>query len=63
MEEWNAGRGLNPVQKCEECVEWLKIYLQYNSTETKQSEYLETCYDQSNNLIIITFSHSGIIIM
>ncbi|XP_017539814.1 zinc-alpha-2-glycoprotein-like [Pygocentrus nattereri] len=37
-EEWNAGRGQNAVQRCEECEHWLKIYLQYNTTETKQSE-------------------------
>ncbi|KAL6473438.1 hypothetical protein MHYP_G00169990 [Metynnis hypsauchen] len=37
-EEWNAGRGQNAVQRCEECVVWLKIYLQYNTTETKQNE-------------------------
>ncbi|KAL7868740.1 hypothetical protein SRHO_G00101240 [Serrasalmus rhombeus] len=36
-EEWNAGRGQNAVQRCEECEHWLKIYLQYNTTETKQT--------------------------
>ncbi|KAL7868727.1 hypothetical protein SRHO_G00101110, partial [Serrasalmus rhombeus] len=31
-EEWNAG----PVdRRCEDCVEWLKIYLCYNTTDTK----------------------------
>ncbi|KAL7868732.1 hypothetical protein SRHO_G00101160 [Serrasalmus rhombeus] len=37
-EEWNAGRGQYAVQRCEECEHWLKIYLQYNTTETKQNE-------------------------
>ncbi|XP_036419089.1 H-2 class I histocompatibility antigen, alpha chain-like [Colossoma macropomum] len=37
-EKWNTGRGQNPVQRCQECVEWLKIYLEYNTTETKQTQ-------------------------
>ncbi|KAL6473440.1 hypothetical protein MHYP_G00170010 [Metynnis hypsauchen] len=37
-EEWNTGRGPNAVQKCEESMEWLKIYLQYNTSETKPSQ-------------------------
>ncbi|KAL7868734.1 hypothetical protein SRHO_G00101180 [Serrasalmus rhombeus] len=36
-EEWNAGHGQYAVQRCEECEHWLKIYLQYNTTETKQT--------------------------
>ncbi|XP_036436970.1 class I histocompatibility antigen, Gogo-B*0103 alpha chain-like [Colossoma macropomum] len=36
-EEWNAGRGPNAVYNCEECEHWLRIYLQYNTTETKQT--------------------------
>ncbi|XP_036419087.1 zinc-alpha-2-glycoprotein-like isoform X2 [Colossoma macropomum] len=37
-EEWNAGRGPNAVQRCEECDHWLKIYSKYNTTETKQTQ-------------------------
>ncbi|KAI4900264.1 hypothetical protein NFI96_005038 [Prochilodus magdalenae] len=36
-DEWNSGQGQHADQKLEECVSWLKTYLQYSTTETNQT--------------------------
>ncbi|XP_066524815.1 BOLA class I histocompatibility antigen, alpha chain BL3-6-like [Hoplias malabaricus] len=41
VEKFNSGSGLDPALSCQDCVNWMEIYLQYSPQHTP-SEYLET---------------------
>ncbi|XP_066524823.1 H-2 class I histocompatibility antigen, alpha chain-like [Hoplias malabaricus] len=41
VEKFNSGSGLDPALVCQDCVKWMKVYLQYSPQHTP-SEYLET---------------------
>ncbi|KAI4900265.1 hypothetical protein NFI96_005041 [Prochilodus magdalenae] len=53
-DEWNAGKGQNPDQKHENCETWLKIYLQYKSSDIRLRTLIEC--DPPGQLNVYLFS-------
>ncbi|KAI4900273.1 hypothetical protein NFI96_023147 [Prochilodus magdalenae] len=51
-EEWKAGGGQDPAKKCEDCMEWLKLYLHHNTTDIKQSGESSNCQISTGGLVV-----------